>query len=109
MTGTVVLFVSLVLCVNAATAADRLTDVQMDRVTAGQLLGIECSVCTLSSSTSMSVNGVTMTTSSSGGSSTGATGTGGGGGGPPGVGTTVSVPANLAAILKTATTITGGP
>ena len=108
MTGTVVLFVSLVLFVNAAAAADRLTDVQMDSVTAGQLLGIECSVCTLSSSTSMSVNGVTMTTSSSGGTGTGATGTGGGGG-SPGVGTTVSVPANLAAILKAATTITAGP
>lgn len=109
MTSKAVLFVSLILCANAAAAADRLTDVQMDRVTAGQLLGIECSVCTLSSSTSMSVNGVTMTTSSSGGTGTGATGTGGGVGGPPGVGTTVSVPANLAAILKAATTITAGP
>jgi hypothetical protein len=109
MTSTVVLFVSLILCANAAAAADHLSDLQMDRVTAGQILGVECSACTLSSSTSTSMNGVTTTTSSSSGTGTGGTGTGAGGGTPPGVGTTVSVPANLSAILRAATTITTGP
>jgi hypothetical protein len=119
---------SLVLCAVPAGAADYLTNAQMDAVTAGQLLGVDCSVCTLSSATSASMNGVTTSSSSttpgSGGGSNngGSTGTGGSGGnggntgsgstgggstGPtgPGLGTVVLVPANLTAILTTATTV----
>ena len=116
---------SLVLCAVPAGAVDYLTNAQMDAVTAGQLLGLDCSVCTLSSSASTSLNGVTSgstsTTPGNNGGSTGSGGstgnggsggngggsTGGGSTGPtgPGVGTLVQVPANLAAILTTATTI----
>jgi hypothetical protein len=121
---------SLVLCAVPAGAADYLTNAQMDAVTAGQLLGIDCSVCTLSSAASASMNGVTTSSSSttpgisggnnSGGGSTGNGGSGGNGGGStsggttgggstgpsgPGVGSVVQVPANLAAILTVATTI----
>jgi uncharacterized membrane protein YgcG len=97
-------------------AADRLNDAQMDMVTAGQTLGIECPGCgdVSMSSASMSVNGVTTNTSSStggssgSGSSSGSTGSGGGGSsGPslPGL-VTVQVPANLTAVINTALTRT---
>jgi hypothetical protein len=119
MNSKAVLFTSfsLFLCAKAVAAADPLSEVQMDSVTAGQILGIECSSCTLSSSASMSVNGVTTSTSSTSGTGTGGTGTGGtggggggnggggnGGGGPivPSVGTAVQVPANVAAIISAA-------
>jgi|HubBroStandDraft_6_1064221.scaffolds.fasta_scaffold305286_1 hypothetical protein len=113
----------------AATAAvgHQLNDAQMDTVTAGQALGIECAGCTLASSTSMSANGTTTSMSSTGvtpggagGGGTGGTGTGGTGTGGTGSGGTSSggpsgptgpsvltsaptVPANLAAIIGAAT------
>ncbi len=105
-----------------AAASPRLSEAQMDRVTAGQILGIECPGCTLSSSTSTSINGVTTTTSTieitgTGGSGSGG-GTGGNGGGsggngggsgagggsngpsPPGVVTSISPPPNVASVIS---------
>lgn len=110
-------------------AGERLTDAQMDRVSAGQFLGIDCPGCTLSTSTSSSTNGVTTSTKtteiisggtggSSGtgsdggtGGSSGSGGDGGAGGGSgggaggstppsgPSVSNTVALPANLAAVV----------
>ena len=119
MSSKAVLFASLglFLCAKAVGAADYLTDAQMDRVTAGQVLGLDCSICTLSSSNSMSTNGVTTMTnsSSSGGTSSGGgtggsggSGSSGGGGGTSGSGlisTSVQVPASVIAILTAAATI----
>lgn len=113
MSGKAVLFTSLglLLCAKAAGAADFLTSAQMDRVTAGQLLGVECGSCTLSSSNSMSTNGNTTTTNSTSGATGGSSGTGGGGGGGPSgpsgpsVLTPVQLPANLTAIIAAATII----
>jgi hypothetical protein len=106
-----------------AAGSHQLNDAQMDTVTAGQVLGIECAGCTLASSTSMSANGITTSMSSTGappgggGSSGGGGGTGGGGssGGGGGTGANGSsgpsvltspppLPANLAAIINAATT-----
>jgi hypothetical protein len=112
-----------------AAGSHQLDDAQMDTVTAGQVLGIECAGCTLASSTSMSANGTTISMSSTGatpgaagGGGTGSGGTGGGGaggtggsgggtgsGGPSGPSVLASapaVPANLASIISAATTIT---
>lgn len=112
------------LLIGAASAADRLSETQMDLVTAGAGIvapSIDCPGCTAVSSSSMSNNGVTVSMtgggSNSGGSggsgNTGGTGgTGGtgssGGGGPtgPSVVPNVPIPANLAAVLGVATTIT---
>jgi hypothetical protein len=80
-----------------ASAADRLSDAQMDRITAGELptLTIDCPACISSSSnnTSITTNGVTVATNSSGatggsGGSTGGSGgaTGGSGGSTGGSG-----------------------
>jgi hypothetical protein len=126
---------ALVVSANAQLAAAipagsrQLNDAQMDTVTAGQVLGIECPGCTLASSTSMSTNGTTtsmsstgVTPGSAGGGGSGGTG-GGGNGGTGGIGGTGSsgpsgptgpsvltsgpgLPANLAAIIGAATTIT---
>ena len=102
-----------------AAVGHQLNDAQMDTVTAGQVLGIECAGCTLASSTSMSANGITTSMSSTGappgggGSSGGGGGTGSGGGGGTGAngssGPSVltsapPLPANLAAIINAATT-----
>jgi hypothetical protein len=101
-----------------AAASTRLSEAQMERVTAGQILGIECPGCTLSSSTSTSINGVTTTTSTIEITGTGGSGTGGGGGGgngggtgtgagggsngpsPPGVVTSISPPPNVASVIS---------
>lgn len=104
---------ALLLSAKAVAAADYLSSAQMDRVTAGQLLGIECPNCTLSSSNSTSLNGVTMSTSGSSSTGSGGTGSssggtsgnsGGGGSGGPNIGV-VQVPANLTAIITTATNV----
>jgi hypothetical protein len=108
-----------------AAVGHQLNDAQMDTVTAGQVLGIECAGCMLASSTSLSANGITTSMSSTGappgggGSSGGGGGTGGGGstgsGGGGGTGANGSsgpsvltsappLPANLAAIINAATT-----
>ena len=112
-----------------AAGSRQLNDAQMDTVTAGQVLGIECAGCTLASSTSMSANGTTISMSSTGatpgaagGGGTGSGGTGGGGtggtggsgggtgsggpGGPSVLTSAPAVPANLASIISAATTIT---
>jgi hypothetical protein len=112
-----------------AAVGHQLNDAQMDTVTAGQVLGIECAGCTLASSTSMSANGTTTSLSSTGatpgaagGGGTGSGGTGGGGtggtggsgggtgsggpGGPSVLTSAPAVPANLASIISAATTIT---
>jgi len=103
------------LIASGALASNTLTDLQLDSVTAGQILGVECPGCTLSSSTSTSTNGVTKTTSSTqivGGNSGGGTGGNSGGGGGndggsgPGVVTTIPVPARAAAVISGATTLT---
>jgi len=113
-----------------AAVGHQLNDAQMDTVTAGQVLGIECAGCTLASSTSMSANGITTSlnstavtpgaagsggTSGTGGGGTGGTGGSGGTGsggtssgssGPTGPSVLTSapaLPANLAAIISTAT------
>lgn len=102
---------SLLLCANAAGAANYLTNAQMDNVTAGQILGLECPGCTLASSTSTSANGITSSTSTTGTSGGGGGGAGSGGGGPgggptgPSVLTPVQLPASLTAILAAATVI----
>jgi hypothetical protein len=98
-----------------AFAADRLSDPQLDVVTAGQVLGIvNCGGCTLSSSTSSSSNGVTTSTSSNsvvGGGSGGGTsggsggGTAGGGSTAPTVGTSIPIPVRQAAILAAASVV----
>jgi hypothetical protein len=104
-----------------AAVGHQLNDAQMDTVTAGQALGIECAGCTLASSTSMSANGITTSMSSTGappgggGSSGGGGGTGGTGGSGGGTGVNGSsgpsvltsappISANLAAIINAATT-----
>jgi hypothetical protein len=112
-----------------AAVGHQLNDAQMDTVTAGQVLGIECAGCTLASSTSMSANGTTISISSTGatpgaagGGGTGSGGTGGGGtggtggsgggtgsggpGGPSVLTSAPAVPANLASIISAAATIT---
>lgn len=114
-------------CAGIAAAADRLSEGQMDRVTAGSLT-IDCSGCgnVSTSATSVSINGVTTTTSSntgatgsgntggngnSSGSGSGNTGGNGNGDGSsngsngPSVAFTISIPANLAAIINTATVV----
>ena len=97
-------------------AASRLSDTQMDKVTGGQVLGIECAGCTLASSNSMSTNGLTTSMSSTGatpggGNTGGGSGSGGGGTGngstePSGLTSAPAVPANVSAILSAATTTT---
>jgi hypothetical protein len=108
-----------------AAVGHQLNDAQMDTVTAGQVLGIECAGCTLASSTSMSANGITTSMSSTGappgggGSSGGGGGTGGGGSssggggngangssGPSVLTSALPLPANLAAVINAATTAT---
>lgn len=115
-----------------AVGSRQLNDAQMDTVTAGQVLGIECAGCTLASSNSMSTNGITTSMSSTGltpgagtggggstgggggstsggGGGTGGSGGGTGGGGPNGPSVLTSappLPANLGAILSAATTAT---
>ena len=120
--------VALPPCAGIASAADRLNEGQMDRVTAGALT-IDCSGCgnVSTSATSTSVNGVTTTTSSTGATGSGNSGgngnsSGGGGSGNtggngnssgggsngsngPSVAFTIPVPANLAAIINTATAV----
>src|SRR5438270_4984961 len=79
-----------------AAVGHQLNDAQMDIVTAGQILGIECPGCSLASSASMSANGITTSMSSTGappgggGSSGGGGGTGGGGSTGGGGGTGVN-------------------
>lgn len=92
--------------------AIRLSDTQMDRVTAGQVLGIECPGCTLASSNSMSTNGVTISMTSTGvtpggggGGTGGSSGGGGGSSGPSIVTSAPTFPANIAAAINAATTI----
>jgi hypothetical protein len=105
-----------------AAGSRQLSDAQMDRVTAGQVLGIECAGCTLASSTSMSANGITTSMNSTavtpgaagsggpggtgGSGGTGSGGTSSGSSGPTGPSVLTSppaLPANLAAIINTAT------
>lgn len=78
------ILVALPLTMSAASAAQRLSKNQMDMITAGQsviypLVISRCADCTLSSSASTSVNGVTNTSAStsSPASSTGSSGNGG--------------------------------
>jgi len=105
-----------------AAVGHQLNDAQMDTVTAGQVLGIECAGCTLASSTSMSANGITTSLNSTavtpgaagsggpggtgGSGGTGSGGTSSGSSGPTGPSVLTSapaLPANLAAIISTAT------
>jgi hypothetical protein len=106
-----------------AAAAEPLTDVQMDEITAGDLPAITCTSCISSSSTatSMTTNGITVTTSvgsttggndGSTGNSGGSTGNNGGstgnnggsiGGTTPAPVPTVTLPANLVSIITAAT------
>lgn len=98
--------------VGAASAADRLSDPQMDTMTAGQVappsLGaIDCPGCTVASSSSSSLNGVTTSSSSSGSTSSGGgsgdngNGSGNGGSSGPGVLTgQVPIPPAVAATLR---------
>jgi hypothetical protein len=121
--------VTLPAIVNIAAAATRLSDAQMDTMTAGaatvgSLPPIDCPSCKFSTGTSTSMNGVTVTTSSTG-TTGGSGGTGGGGGGgtgggggggtgsgtgtgssgaPPTLGTTGAISATDAAAIKQATT-----
>ena len=106
--------VGMALMANCASAAELLSDVRLDAVTAGLVLSIDCPGCTLASSTSMSTNGVTTSASSTVTvpTPTGSpdTGGGGGGGGPttqgPSVQAGVQVPPTLASIVTTATVVT---
>jgi hypothetical protein len=116
---------ALPLLAGGASAAGRLSDPQLDVITAGEtpgqlpeILAINCPGCTLQSSTSTSKNGVTTTTSSTvvvggstgGGTTGGSTGggsTGGstGGGNPvvgPSVVSSIPTPANLTAVITNA-------
>src|SRR5581483_4068416 len=87
-------------------ASIQLTDAQLDAVTAGQVLGIECPGCTLSSSSSMSNNGVTVTITSTTIVPPGNGGTGGNTGPTgPAVVTSIPVPPNLAGLINAANTI----
>src|SRR5579885_689506 len=93
-------------------ASIQLTDAQLDAVTAGQVLGIECPGCTLSSSSSIRNNGVTVTITSTTivppeHRRTGANGGPGGNTGPtgPAVVTSNPVPPNLAGLINAANTI----
>ena len=110
--------VALPAVLGVASAATRLSDVQMDTMTAGAST-IDCPSCKIATGTSTSMNGVTVTTSStgttggSGGGGTGGGGTGGGGtggGGSPGISgaappsLTPPLSASAAAALKQATT-----
>lgn len=120
--------VALPLAAGAAVAQQRLSPAQMDRMTAGDVSAASlpvmgCLSCTVATSTSMSVNGVTTTTNStqttggggtgSGGGSTGSggggTAAGGGSGAPSLLGLAVTVPPAQAAILGQASvaTVTG--
>ncbi len=109
--------------VGAASAADRLSDSQMDTMTAGQVappsLGsIDCPGCSVASSSSSSLNGVTQSSSSSGSTSDGGNGSSGGNGGGngnggssgsggPGVLTgSVPIPPAVAATLSQAQLVT---
>ncbi len=74
----------------AALAADRLSDAQMVRITAGALPDIVCPSCLSSNSMSTSTNGVTQTMSTSGSTGTGSTGSGSTGSGSTGSGSTGS-------------------
>jgi hypothetical protein len=118
----------LSLTAGGASAAGRLSDLQLDRVTAGLVLP-DCPGCTLASSNGTSTNGITVSNStitklpqptpppppSGGTGGTGGTGgsggssSGGGNAGPSGPSvftTTGTVPANLAAIVNGASIIT---
>lgn len=120
---------ALLLFANNGLAAGRLSDAQLDRVTAGDV-SLVCSNCGTgsSSASSISANGITTSTSSStpgGGNSGGAGSTGGGGsnggsnnggssgnnsgGGSgssgPGVVFSVPIPASIAAVINLATVI----
>lgn len=114
-------FAALSLPITSAAAADQLTPAQLDTVTAGQILGVDCPGCTFSSATSTSTNGITVSTNgtttvpggsgSTGGSGgsgtdTGSGGNSGGGGGGLSVQTTVGIPATLSAVITAATTPT---
>jgi hypothetical protein len=130
---TLIAIAALSLPMNIAAAAVQLTPAQLDTITAGQILGVDCPGCTLSSATSTSTNGVTVTTSSTvtvpggtgggtGGTGGGTGGTGGGTGGTgggtgggetgngsagaPSVQTTVPIPGNLTGVITSATTPT---
>ena len=113
---------ALPLFTTAAYAADTLATAQLDQVTAGDAPALQlppgatpCVGCSLSSSTSNSVNGSTTSSSTTtvvgvgGGGGGGGGGSGGGGntgGGPsgPGVaGQTVTIPAGAAAVLNNIT------
>ena len=95
-----------------ASAASKLSDLRLDTVTAGTLFGIDCPGCTQASSNSASNNGVTITTSSivivpnPGSPGSGSPGSGSTGAPSPDVGPTIPIPANLAAIIASATTTT---
>jgi len=79
------------LAAGIALGGRQLSDAQMDRVTAGQVLGTECPGCPLSSSSSMSTNGTTTNMSSTGVTpGGGATGGSGGGSGDSGSGSSGS-------------------
>jgi hypothetical protein len=107
------------LLASGASAADRLSDLQLDIVTAGQILGVEnCGGCTLTSSTSQSSDGNPSTTTttvsiigSGGGTTTttvgggGATGGGSTTGGAPTVVTSIPIPTREATILANASTV----
>jgi len=114
--------VALPLAAGTAAAQQRLSPAQMDQMTAGEVSAASlpvmgCLSCTVASSTSMSVNGVTTTTNStqttggggtsSGGGGTGSGGGSGGGSGAPSLlGLTVTVPPAQAAILSQAAVAT---
>ena len=102
-----------------ASAELRLSELEMDTITAGlgeQLSLIDCPACTVTTSASTSLNGVTTATGSSGvttatGSSgvttaTGSTGTGGGGSALGVSIGSVPVPPGIAATLNQASVIT---
>jgi uncharacterized membrane protein YgcG len=99
-------------------AAIKISDTAMDRITAGDEiltppLAVACPSCTVTYSNSMSTNGVTVSMSGSqipgsggGGSSSGSGGSGSGSGTSLLVSTTVAVPPALAATLAQAATPT---
>ena len=88
-----------------AAVGHQLNDAQMDTVTAGQVLGIECAGCTLASSTSMSANGITTSMSSTGAPPGGGGSSGGGGPNIPNLSTsTPQLSAKIIAIITAAST-----
>jgi hypothetical protein len=93
-----------------ASAELRLSELEMDTITAGlgeQFALIDCPACTVTTSASTSLNGVTTATGSSGvTTATGSTGTGGGGSALGVSIGSVPVPPGIAAVLNQSSVVT---